>query len=96
MHEIYRFIEKVGQNHNKQHFKSPNDPWSPQELQILPHPAIYTDDFNSHHELRKYRISDQDSGDRMKWAEDSEYKANLLWHRSRHNKVNWLGIGDLP
>ena len=52
-------------------FKPPGVEWPTPALPILPHPAIYTGDFNSHSTEWGYRVSDKAGDQLSQWANDN-------------------------
>lgn len=51
-------------------YKPPTKTWPTHVLKTFSHPAVYLGDFNSHHELWKYKENDVNGDALIKWAED--------------------------
>lgn len=53
-------------------YKPPQSKWSDQVIGIQPHPAVYADDFNSHHTDWGYRNDDAKGESLANWAANGE------------------------
>lgn len=68
---IHEVTMKIGEITVKNIYKPPATEWPHHVTQPLPHPGIYVGDFNSHHQLWKYRRTDANGEKLMNWAEEN-------------------------
>ena len=65
-------VVRFGNVHIANVYKSPNEKWDRGVLPVLPHPAVYVGDFNSHHAVWGYNTSNEDGELLLDWAESND------------------------
>ena len=66
-------IIRVGGFHVANVYKPPSENWQESTLPILPHPAVYVGDFNSHHTQWGYNSACRDGEALAEWASANDF-----------------------
>ncbi|XP_072381681.1 uncharacterized protein [Diabrotica undecimpunctata] len=70
INNIHTVTIQIGEITISNIYKPPAVLWPPHVIHAHPHPSVYVGDFNSHHELWKYRQSDQNGEALLNWSEE--------------------------